>query len=245
MVAGKECTRGCRFCSVETSRRPEPPDAHEPAELAAAVEQMGLTHVVITVVNRDDLPDGAADHYKRCVQAVHNRLPHVTIELLCSDLGGNDDALHHLLEQIPLAVFAHNVECVPRLDSLVRDPRASFTQSLRVLQRAKELRPDLWIKSSIMVGLGETDEEVSEAMRLLRGALVDMLTLGQYLAPGRPGERFLPVDRYVSPERFAAWADEARSLGFCAVAAGPLVRSSYRAGLLLEQARSITKMRPK
>ncbi len=237
MIAGKECTRGCRFCSVETSRKPEPPDAQEPEELAAAVERMKLAHVVITVVNRDDLPDGGADHYKRCVQAVHNRLPHVTVELLSSDLQGDETALQHLLTGTPLAVFAHNVECVPRLDRLVRDPRASFDQSLEVLRRAKRLRPDLWTKSSIMIGLGETDEEVSDAMRRLRGADVDMLTLGQYLAPGRPGERFLPVDRFVPPEQFAAWADEARELGFLAVASGPLVRSSYRAGTLLEQAR--------
>jgi lipoic acid synthetase len=236
MVAGKECTRGCRFCSVETSRQPEPPDPEEPQHLAAAVERMGLAHVVITVVNRDDLPDGGADHYKRCVETVHRRLPNVTIELLSSDLAGNETALRHLLDGIPLAVFAHNVECVPRLDHLVRDPRASFAQSLGVLQRAKQLRPDLWTKSSIMAGIGETDEEVSAAMRSLRGADLDMLTLGQYLAPGRPGERYLPVARYVPPEQFAAWADEARSIGFRAVAAGPLVRSSYRAGLLLREA---------
>jgi lipoic acid synthetase len=245
MVAGKECTRGCRFCSVETRRKPEPPDPNEPHELAAAVERMGLAHVVITVVNRDDLPDGGANHYKRCVQGVHDRLPDVTIELLCSDLAGNDTALENLLENIPLAVFAHNVECVPRLDREVRDPRASFTQSLQVLRRAKELRPDLWTKSSLMVGLGESNDEVTAAMRLLRGAAVDMLTLGQYLAPGRPGERFLPVDRFVAPEQFTAWAEEARGLGFRAVAAGPLVRSSYRAGLLLEQARSGTRSHPK
>jgi lipoic acid synthetase len=245
MVAGRECTRGCRFCSVETRRQPEPPDPTEPRELAAAVERMGLAHVVITVVNRDDLADGGADHYKQCVQAVYQRLPHVTIELLSSDLGGSDAALEHLLAQTPLAVFAHNVECVPRLDREVRDPRASFAQSLHVLRRAKELRPDLWTKSSIMVGLGESNEEVTDAMRLLRGASVDMLTLGQYLAPGRPGERFLPVDRFVAPEQFTAWADEARGLGFRAVASGPLVRSSYRAGLLLEQARSAIKTRPK
>jgi lipoic acid synthetase len=238
MVAGRECTRGCRFCSVETRRQPEPPDPNEPHELAAAVERMGLAHVVITVVNRDDLADGGADHYKRCVQAVHERLPHVTIELLSSDLAGSDTALQHLLAQTPLAVFAHNVECVPRLDRQVRDPRASFAQSLQVLRRAKQLQPDLWTKSSIMVGLGETNEEVTEAMQLLRRASVDMLTLGQYLAPGKPGERFLPVDRFVAPEQFAAWADEGRGLGFRAVAAGPLVRSSYQSGLLLEQARS-------
>ncbi len=237
MVAGKECTRGCRFCSVETRRNPEPPDADEPEQLAAAVERMGLEHVVITVVNRDDLPDGGASHYKRCVEGVHDRLPHVAIELLSSDLAGDDAALQLLLDGIPLAVFAHNVECVPRLDHLVRDPRASFKQSLQVLRRAKELRPDLWTKSSIMVGLGETEDEVSDAMRQLRGASVDMLTLGQYLAPGRPGERFLHVDRFVSPAQFDAWKTEAKSLGFAAVAAGPLVRSSYRAGMLLEKAR--------
>jgi lipoyl synthase len=238
MVAGKECTRGCRFCSVETSRQPEPPDSREPQELAAAVERMGLDHVVITVVNRDDLPDGGAAHYKRCVGAVHERLPHVTIELLSSDLAGDDAALQQLLDGIPLSVFAHNVECVPRLDRLVRDPRASFNQSLQVLRRAKELRPDCWTKSSIMIGLGETNEEVTDAMLRLRQAGVEMLTLGQYLAPGRPGERYVPVDRYVEPSQFNQWAEEAKSMGFRAVAAGPLVRSSYRAGLLLEHAKN-------
>jgi lipoic acid synthetase len=245
MVAGKECTRGCRFCSVETLRNPEPPDANEPEQLAAAVERMGLEHVVITVVNRDDLADGGASHYKRCVQVVHDRLPHVTIELLSSDLGGNEDSLQYLLDRIPLAVFAHNVECVSRLDRLVRDPRASFVQSLGVLSRAKVLRPDLLTKSSIMIGLGETNEEVTGAMQQLRGAGVDMLTLGQYLAPGGPGERYLPVDRFVPPGQFHIWADEARNLGFRAVAAGPLVRSSYRAGLLLSEARRSRQQHPK
>jgi lipoic acid synthetase len=236
MIAGKECTRGCRFCSVETNRRPEPPDPREPEELAAAVERMGLAHVVITVVNRDDLADGGADHYRRCVDAVHDRLPTVTIELLSSDFAGDESALRHLLRDAPLSVFAHNVECVPRLDRLVRDPRASFAQSLQVLGRAKQLRNDLWTKSSIMVGLGETDEEVLDAMRQLHGVDVDMLTLGQYLAPGRPGERYLPVDRFVTPEQFANWSEDARAMGFRAVASGPLVRSSYRAGILLGEA---------
>jgi lipoyl synthase len=248
MVAGKECTRGCRFCSVATNRKPEPLDPNEPRHLAAAVERMGLAHVVITVVNRDDLPDGGAAHYKNCVEAVHERLPHVTIELLSSDLAGDETALNHLLAGIPLAVFAHNVECVPRLDALVRDPRASFKQSVQVLRRAKQLRPDVLTKSSIMVGLGESDREVSDAMSKLHSARVDMLTLGQYLAPGRPGERFLPVDRFVPPEQFDKWAAEARELGFRAVAAGPLVRSSYRAGLLLEVAcrgRRIAPAHPK
>lgn len=237
MVAGKECTRGCRFCSVETKRVPAPPDADEPEQLASAVEGMNLAHVVITVVNRDDLADGGASHYRRCVDAVYARRRATTIELLSSDLAGNEAALQLLLEGAPLSVFAHNVECVPRLDRVVRDPRASFAQSVGVLRRAKELRPDLWTKSSIMIGLGERDDEVTEAMVRLREAGVEMLTLGQYLAPGRPGERYLPVDRFVSPDQFARWADEAKGLGFRAVASGPLVRSSYRAGLLLAEAR--------
>ncbi len=236
MIAGKECTRGCRFCSVETLKQPEPLDAEEPERLAEAVERMGLAHVVITVVNRDDLADGGAEHYRRCVEAVHRRRPDTTIELLSSDLDGNWRALKHLLTEIPLQVFAHNVECVPRLDDQVRDPRASFAQSLEVLQRAKALRPDLWTKSSIMVGVGETDDEVVDAMRLLRAAGVEMLTLGQYLAPGRTGTRYLPVDRYVVPEQFELWGVEAREMGFRGVASGPLVRSSFRAGRLLKEA---------
>jgi len=236
MIAGKECTRGCRFCSVETLKQPPPLEAEEPERLAKAIERMGLEHVVITVVNRDDLADGGADHYKQCVEAVHRRRPETSIELLCSDLDGNRRALEQLLAGIPLQVFAHNVECVPRLDEQVRDVRASFAQSLAVLRQAKELRPDLWTKSSIMVGVGETDEEVVEAMGLLRAAGVEILTLGQYLAPGRQGTRYLAVDRYVAPAQFDKWAVEARKMGFRGVASGPLVRSSFRAGLLLSEA---------
>jgi lipoic acid synthetase len=236
MIAGKECTRGCRFCSVETLKQPPPLEDDEPARLAEAVERMGLAHVVITVVNRDDLPDGGADHYKRCVTAVKDCLPETTVELLCSDLDGNWVALEHLLDGVPLAVFAHNVECVARLDRTVRDPRASFNQSVDVLRHAKQLRPDLWTKSSIMVGLGETDDEVVAAMHSLREAKVELLTLGQYLSPGKAGTRFLPVDRYVHPDQFAEWSEIAYTMGFLGVAAGPLVRSSYRAGLLMQEA---------
>lgn len=239
MIAGKTCTRGCRFCSVETLRKPEPLDPDEPHRLAKAASRMGLEHVVITVVNRDDLADGGADHFKQCVEAVHGRLPQTTIELLSSDLDGNWKALTHLLDEVPLSVFAHNVECAARLDAEVRDPRASFSQSTEVLRRAKRQRPDLLTKSSIMVGLGETDDEVAAAMRQLRDAEVDMLTLGQYLAPGRPSTRFVNVRRYVHPDQFKTWADEARKLGFRAVASGPLVRSSYQAGQLLAEAESV------
>jgi lipoic acid synthetase len=234
MVAGKECTRGCRFCAVSTRVKPAALDPEEPQQLAAAVKRMDLKHVVITVVNRDDLADGGAAHYRRCVDAVFQRLPHVSLELLSSDLGGNVAALERLLDGIPLAVFAHNVECVPRLDRTVRDRRASFAQSLAVLAHAKRCRPDLFTKSSIMVGLGEQDAELVAAMLALRSAGVDLLTLGQYLSPGR---RYLPVQRFVLPEQFELWRQQAQAMGFRAVAAGPLVRSSYRAGLLLEEAR--------
>jgi lipoic acid synthetase len=244
MVAGQSCTRGCRFCSVETLKAPPPLDADEPQRLADAVERLGLEYVVITVVNRDDLPDGGASHYRRCVDAVNERLPHTGIELLCSDLAGDWQALEALLTEIPLAVFAHNVECVPRLDHVVRDPRASFAQSLEVLRRAQALRPDVPTKSSLMVGVGENDDEVLDAMRQLREAGVELLTIGQYLAPGRPGTRFLPVDRYVEPRRFLEWEDEAKAMGFKGVAAGPLVRSSYLAETLLEEARSGMRSAP-
>jgi len=237
MVAGEVCTRGCRFCAVGTEKTPSPLDESEPSDLAEAVTRMGLEHAVITVVNRDDLDDGGASHYRNCILAVSESCPEVGLELLCSDLDGNLKALGELLENLPLRVFAHNVECVPRLDSVVRDSRASFEQSLSVLRESRRLRPDILIKSSIMVGLGETDEEVSEAMRLLFDAGVDMLTLGQYL---QPSDRHLPIDRFPEPEQFANWDAEAREIGFKAVASGPLVRSSYRAGLLWEEARGGT-----
>ena len=235
MVAGEVCTRGCRFCAVGTVKTPPPLDADEPTELAEAVERMGLSHAVITVVNRDDLPDGGASHYRDCIVAVNQRSPEVGLELLCSDLDGDLEALAMLLDGLPLRVFAHNVECVPRLDALVRDPRASFEQSLRILSEARRLRPDIRIKSSIMVGLGESDEEVTEAMGMLYEAGVEMVTLGQYL---QPGERHLPVERFPEPRQFEEWDRKARDMGFKAVASGPLVRSSYRAGLLWEEAES-------
>lgn len=234
MIAGQECTRGCRFCAVGTIKTPPPLDLEEPENLANAVESMNLRHAVITVVNRDDLPDSGADHYKQCIQAVNERQPHVTLELLCSDLAGDHEALAHLLEGSPLSVFAHNVECVPRLDSTVRDHRASFSQSLEILRAAKQLRPDILTKSSIMVGVGETDDEITEALDLLRNAGVDLVTIGQYLAPS---ERHLNVDRFPEPEMYDLWAKHAIDIGFSGIASGPLVRSSFKAGLLLRKTR--------
>lgn len=234
MIAGEVCTRGCRFCAIDTSKRPPPLNPDEPQSLADAVSRMGLSHAVITVVNRDDLPDGGASHYRDCINSIHEKSPDVGLELLCSDLDGDKESLAILLEELPLNVFAHNVECVPRLDPVVRDPRASFKQSISILSEAKRIRPDILTKSSIMVGLGETDDEISDAMKELRSAGVDMITLGQYL---QPGDRHLAVDRFPEPSSFAEWDREAREIGFSAVASGPLVRSSYRAGMLWEEAR--------
>ncbi len=232
MIAGQECTRACKFCAVGSINRPPPLDVDEPEHLADAVESMNLRHAVITVVNRDDLDDSGANHYKECIAAVHDRQPHLTLELLCSDLAGDLDDLATLLDGSPLSVFAHNVECVPRLDRKVRDHRASFTQSLKILREAKRLRPDIVTKSSLMVGVGETDEEMVEAMKLLKEAKVDLLTIGQYLAPS---SKHLKVDRFPEPELYDQWADIAIELGFSGVASGPFVRSSFKAGLLLRK----------
>jgi len=237
MIAGKACTRGCRFCAVDTVRNPPPPDLDEPENLADAIESMGLTYAVITVVNRDDIQDGGASHYRQCLDAVHQRLPEVGLELLCSDLSGNLEALESLLDNVPLQVFAHNVETVRRLTPRARDPRATFEQSILILKKAKELRPDIMTKSSIMLGLGETEEDIIETFSELRNVKVDLLTLGQYLAPD-PG--YLPVVSFPKPESFDNLAYIAKEMGFRAIASGPMVRSSYRAESLVAAANGQT-----
>jgi len=233
MVAGQECTRGCRFCAVGSIKTPPPLDENEPSNLADAISAMGLNHAVITVVNRDDLPDSGASHYRKCLEAVREKTPEVSLELLCSDLAGDNQALSDLLDGLELEVFAHNVECVPRLDSKVRDHRASFAQSISILKEAKRLRPDILTKSSIMVGLGETDDEITEALQMLKDAHVDLVTIGQYLAPS---PKHLPVDRFPEPSRYDEWSLQIEKMGFLGWACGPLVRSSYRAGELLTKA---------
>ena len=232
MVAGQECTRGCRLRSW-FNQTPPPLDENEPQNLADAIATMGLNHAVITVVNRDDLIDSGAGHYRKCLEAVRERTPEVTLELLCSDLAGDHQALHDLLNGLELEVFAHNVECVPRLDSKVRDHRATFEQSIGILKEAKRLRPDILTKSSIMVGLGETDDEITEALQLLKDADVDLVTIGQYLAPS---PKHLPVDRFPEPSRYDEWSKQIEEMGFLGWACGPLVRSSYKAGELLAKA---------
>ncbi|MEO1231021.1 MAG: lipoyl synthase [Myxococcota bacterium] len=228
MLMGDTCTRGCRFCAVNTAKRPPALDQDEPAHVAEAVEAMGLGYVVLTSVNRDELPDGGAGHLARCLFAIRRASPDTLLEMLIPDFMGNEEALATIC-QTPLAVLAHNVETVARLTAEVRDPRASYAQSLDVLENAKHLAPNLLTKSSIMVGLGETEAEVEQTLRDLRDRDVDIVTLGQYL---RPSRKHLPVVEYVHPAVFDRYAEMARSLGFGYVASGPLVRSSYRAGEL-------------
>jgi lipoic acid synthetase len=224
MVLGDECTRLCRFCAVKTSAGPPPPDPEEPRNVGEAVAALGVGYVVITSVDRDDLADGGAGHFAECVRQIRRQSPQTVVETLIPDYV--DQPLETLLAARP-DVLAHNVEVVPRLQRKIRDPRCSFERSLTTLRQAKERQPDGYTKSSLMLGLGESQEEVVEAMELLRGVGVDFLTLGQYL---RPSENHAPVREYVEPSRFADLQVRGEKLGFRYVAAGPLVRSSYRAG---------------
>lgn len=223
MVMGDTCTRGCRFCAVKTSRTPPPLDPDEPAHVARAVAEMELDHVVLTSVDRDDLPDGGAAHFAACIRAIRAARPSASVEVLIPDY--LDERLAAVLGAGP-DVLAHNVETVRRLSPGVRDPRASYDRSLQVLAQARERSPEVQTKSSIMLGLGEAVDEVDATLADLRAAGVSLVTLGQYLQPSR---RHLEVTEFVTPEAFAAWDARARELGFTDVASGPLVRSSYRA----------------
>jgi len=225
MVLGDTCTRGCRFCAVNTAATPGPVDEDEPENTAAAVAGWGVGYVVLTSVDRDDLPDGGAAHFARTVRGIKERAPHILVECLTPDFQGDLDAVR-MLASSGLDVFAHNVETVSRLQSRVRDPRAGYAQSLAVLAAAKEA--GVHTKSSLMLGLGETDAEVEAAMRDMRAAGVDILTLGQYL---QPTPRHLAVSEFVPPAKFDHWRDYGiDTIGFSYVASGPLVRSSYKAG---------------
>ncbi len=226
MLMGDTCTRACSFCAVKTARLGTPLDPDEPARSAESVELMDLDYVVLTSVDRDDLPDGGAAHFAACVQAIRERNPQTLVEVLIPDFTGNDESLATLLESKP-DVVAQNLETVERLTRPVRDPRAGYEQTLNLLARVKQLDPTRLTKSSLMLGLGEEPGEVRAAMGALREAGVDFLTFGQYLAPSRNHH---PVVRYASPDEFDAWRVEGEALGFRYVASGPLVRSSYRAG---------------
>lgn len=223
MILGETCTRACAFCNVRTGR-PDALDPDEPDRVIESVAAMALKHVVITSVDRDDLADGGARQFQRCVAGIHAAAPGTTVEILTPDFRDKAGALETVMETPP-EVFNHNLETVPRLYPSIR-PGARYFASLRLLQRAKELAPEVFTKSGIMVGLGETREEVLQVMDDLRAADVDFLTIGQYLQPTR---KHAAVDRYVTPEEFEDYARLARAKGFLLVSATPLTRSSYHA----------------
>ena len=231
MLMGAVCTRACRFCSVDTGNPRGWLDPEEPANVARTVELMGFRYVVLTSVNRDDLADGGAAHFADCVRAIKAVSPATAVEALTPDFQGDFAAVRAVVDS-GLEVFAQNVETVRRLTHPVRDPRAGYDRTLSVLSEAKRHRASVLVKSSIMLGLGETDAEVEECLRDLRGASVDIVTLGQYL---RPTPNHLEVQRYISPDEFRQLREYALGLGFLECVAGPLVRSSYRAERALER----------
>ncbi|MYA37983.1 MAG: lipoyl synthase [Gammaproteobacteria bacterium] len=224
MIMGDICTRRCPFCDVAHGK-PRPLDQDEPAELARAIHDLDLTYVVITSVDRDDLKDSGAGHFAACIRETRHLNPDIQVEILVPDFRGRMDIALEILESAPPDVFNHNLESIPRLYRKVR-PGADYVWSLRLLQEFKRLHPDIPTKSGLMLGLGETLEEVREVMCDLRGHDVDMLTLGQYLQPSR---HHLPVARFVHPAEFDGLREYGESLGFRHVASGPLVRSSYHA----------------
>jgi lipoic acid synthetase len=226
MLMGDVCSRACRFCMVTPGKPQGVLDELEPENVAFALSQMGLTYVVLTSVDRDDLPDGGASHIARTVKLVKEENPGMLVEVLIPDFQGDLDGLRAVVEARP-DVIAHNIETTISLTHRVRDPRANYWQSLSVLRNVKKLDPGVYTKSSIMVGLGESEEEVYQAMTHLRQADVDFLTVGQYL---RPSARHLKVADYVDPIHFGRYRAMGEELGFLYVASGPLVRSSYRAG---------------
>lgn len=228
MILGKECSRNCRFCNVSHGTLEEV-DPKEPENLASAAVEMGLKHVVITTVTRDDLPDGGAGHFAKVVNAIRAKDSNITIELLISDLQGQKEALKTVVDSKP-EIINHNVETVPRLYKEIR-PMAIYERSLNVLRQVKEMDDTILTKSGMMMGLGEKEEEVIEVMKDLRDVGCDFLTLGQYL---RPSEKHYPVMEYVTPETFERYKIKAEELGFKFIASGPFVRSSYKAADALD-----------
>jgi lipoic acid synthetase len=230
MLMGSVCTRACRFCSVDTGNPNGWLDPDEPANAAQSVRLMGLKYVVLTSVDRDDLADGGAAHYAACVAAIKRENPQTAVEALTPDFSGSKDAVATVVSS-GLDVFAQNLETVERLTRRVRDPRAGYQQTLDVLASGKRANPAVLTKSSLMLGLGETEDELKTSMDNLREHAVDVLTLGQYL---RPTLNHLPVERWVHPDEFATYRTWGLERGFREVASGPLVRSSYRADRILE-----------
>ena len=231
MLMGSVCTRACRFCAVDTGNPRGRLDPDEPRLAAQSVRMMGLSYVVLTSVDRDDLPDGGASHYARCVREIKRVNPGTAVEALTPDFQGVHEHVRLVLDS-GVEVYAQNVETVERLTHPVRDPRASYKQTLDVLAYAKKARPDVLTKTSLMLGLGESEAEIMDTLRDLRGIGVDIVTFGQYL---RPTPAHLPVERWVTPDEFARYRGQGLALGFLEVVSGPLVRSSYRAERALEK----------
>ncbi|MEM7278697.1 MAG: lipoyl synthase [Pseudomonadota bacterium] len=231
MVMGAVCTRACQFCAVDTGNPKGWLDLEEPENTAKAVELMDLKYVVLTSVDRDDLDDGGASHYANCVKAIKSLRPQTAVEALTPDFSGDKQAIELLLDS-GLEVFAQNVETVRRLTHPVRDPRAGYDQTIGLLAHAKKYRPDVLTKTSLMLGLGETKDEILETLRDLREAKLDIVTFGQYL---QPTKNHLPVRRYVPPDEFEELREIGLNMGFLEVVSGPLVRSSYRAERVLEK----------
>ncbi|MCT7971541.1 lipoyl synthase [Laspinema olomoucense] len=236
LIMGPACTRACPYCDIDFEKKPQALDPTEPSRLAEAVRRMRLNHVVITSVNRDDLPDGGADQFRRCIEEVRAASPGTTIEVLIPDLCGNWQALEVILQAEP-EVLNHNTETVPRLYRRVR-PQGNYERSLELLRRSRQLAPGLYTKSGIMLGLGETDEEIQQVLQDLRAVECDILTLGQYL---QPTPKHLPVVNWVTPEQFTAWQQLGESWGFLQIVASPLTRSSYHA----EQVRALMERYPR
>lgn len=236
LIMGPACTRACPYCDIDFEKKPKPIDPTEPERLAQAVQRMKLNHVVITSVNRDDLPDGGALQFVHCIQAIRAISPKTTIEVLIPDLCGNWNALELILQAQP-EVLNHNTETVPRLYRRVR-PQGNYSLSLELLKRSRQNAPWVYTKSGLMVGLGETDAEIRQAMQDLRAVDCDILTLGQYL---QPSQKHLKVDSFIPPTQFDAWKQFGESLGFLQVVSSPLTRSSYHA----EQVRELIQRYPR
>ncbi len=236
LIMGSACTRACPYCDIDFEKKPQALDPSEPVRLGEAVRRLQLNHVVITSVNRDDLPDGGATQFVRCIEEVRKVSPNTTIEVLIPDLCGNWEALKIILQAEP-EVLNHNTETIPRLYRKVR-PQGNYQRSLELLQKTRELAPWTYTKSGIMVGLGETEAEVKTVMQDLRNVDCDILTIGQYL---QPSQKHLGVKEFITPEQFKIWQTFGESLGFLQVVSTPLTRSSYHA----EQVRKLMKSHPR
>tara|TARA_B100001175_G_scaffold30277_1_gene22261 strand:+ start:10028 stop:10981 length:954 start_codon:yes stop_codon:yes gene_type:complete len=230
MLLGSVCTRACKFCAVDTGNPKGKLDRSEPNKVANSISLMGIKYAVLTSVNRDDLRDGGASQYAETVKAIKAKVPKVTVEALVPDFLGQEDSIALLLDS-GLEVFAQNLETVDRLTKKVRDPRAGYEQTLEVLGFSKLYKPSVLTKTSLMLGLGETHDEIYQTMKDIRAQEVDILTLGQYL---RPTLNHLPIEKWYSPEEFIFLKEKAISLGFLEVASGPMVRSSYRADRVID-----------